>query len=122
MEVIELTKQELHNLAMNIVGKDLEKQKYDFLAISSDLTKKPQFIVKKQSGGELVFVVVKAVLFPNDPEEYDRVWMESFKIHALSKNAKLLYAGVGLANSKNMNKALTKDSGYIVKYKGLKEI
>jgi len=28
-----LTKQELHNLAMNIVGKELEEKGYEFLAV-----------------------------------------------------------------------------------------
>jgi len=117
----ELTKQELHNLGMNIVGKDLEKLKYEFLAINSDLTKNPQFIVKKENG-QLTFVVVKVVIFPEEPEEYDRIWMESFKVHAVSKKAILLFAGVGLANSENMEKSISSKSGYIVKYNGLKEI
>jgi len=34
-----LTKQELHNLAMNIVGKDLEAKGYEFIAINSQLKK-----------------------------------------------------------------------------------
>ena len=116
-----LTKQELHNLAMNIVGKDIEKQKYEFLAINSDISKNPQFIIKKEKG-ELTFVVVKTVTFPDDPENFDLIWMESFKVHAKSKNATLLYAGVGLANSENLEKPLTKESGYVIKYKGLKKI
>ena len=32
-----LTKQELHNLAMNIVGKDLEAQGFEFLGVNSKL-------------------------------------------------------------------------------------
>ena len=117
----ELSKQELHNLGMNIVGKDLEKNKYEFLAVNSELKKNPQFIVKAKSG-ELTFVVVKVVMYPDEPEEYDSIWMESFKVHAESKEAKLLFAGVGLANSEDMNMPLDKESGYIVKYNGLKTI
>jgi phosphoribosylamine-glycine ligase len=116
-----LSKQELHNLGMNIVGKDLEKKKYEFLAINSDLTKNPQFIVKKENE-DVTFVVVKVVTYPEDPEKYDVIWMESFKKHAISKRAKLFYAGVGFANSDDMNLPLSKESGYIVKYNGLKEI
>ncbi|MEN8138547.1 MAG: Na(+)-translocating NADH-quinone reductase subunit F [Bacteroidota bacterium] len=117
----ELTKQELHNLGMNIVGKELEKQKYEFLAVNSDLKKNPQFIVKDYSG-DLTFIVVKVSVYPEEPKSYDRIWMESFKVHAVSKKAKLFYAGVGLANSADMTKPLIKDSGYIIKYNGLVEI
>ncbi len=35
-----LNKQESRNLAMNIVGAELEKDGYEFLAIKSDLKKK----------------------------------------------------------------------------------
>ena len=118
----ELNKQELHNLGMNIVGKDLKKLRYEFLAVNSELKKNPQFIVKKLKGEELVFVVVKVGVFPEEPEKYDRMWMETFKNHAVSKNAMLLFAGVGLANSEDMTLPLSKDSGYIVKYNGLIEI
>ena len=37
-----LTRQESHNLAMNLVGEELEKDGYEFLAINSDLKKNPQ--------------------------------------------------------------------------------
>ena len=40
----QLTDQELHNLAMNIVGKDLEEQGYEFLGVNSDFKKDPQFV------------------------------------------------------------------------------
>ena len=117
----ELTKQDLHNLGMNIVGKDLEKKKFEFLAVNSDLKKKPQFIVKNPSG-ELTFIIVKTVAFPDEPSYYDTIWMETFKVHAKSKEAKLLFAGVGLANNDDMEQPLNHESGYIVKYEGLKEI
>ena len=32
-----LTKQELHNLAMNHVGKDLEQRGFEFIAVNSQL-------------------------------------------------------------------------------------
>jgi hypothetical protein len=117
----ELTNQDLHNLGMNIVGKDLEKQKYEFLAVNSDLKKNPQFIVKKENG-KLTFVVVKVVMYPDEPDNFDAIWMETFKVHAKDKNAILLYAGVGFANSDDMSLPLSKESGYIVKYNGLKKI
>jgi len=39
-----LSKQELHNLAMNHVGKDLESRGFEFIAINSKLKKNPQFV------------------------------------------------------------------------------
>lgn len=42
-----LSAQELHNLAMNIVGKDLEEQGYEFLGVNSKLKKDPQFVALK---------------------------------------------------------------------------
>ena len=39
-----LTEQELHNLAMNHVGKDLESRGFEFIAIKSKLKKHPQFV------------------------------------------------------------------------------
>ena len=36
-----LTEQELHNLAMNIVGKKLQKMGYEFQAINSQLKRHP---------------------------------------------------------------------------------
>lgn len=43
-----LTAQELHNLAMNIVGKKLEKMGYEFQAINSQLKRHPQFVLFKK--------------------------------------------------------------------------
>ena len=40
-----LTAQELHNLAMNIVGQKLEKMGYEFQAINSTLKRHPQFVL-----------------------------------------------------------------------------
>jgi len=116
-----LTKQDLHNLGMNIVGEDLKKRRFEFLAVNSDMKKNPQFIVQNDGDG-LTFVVVKTVLYPEDPDNFDRIWMETFKSHAKDKNATLYFAGVGLANSEDMTKPLNKENGYIVKYNGLKKI
>ena len=72
-----LTKQELHNLAMNIVGKKLEKMGYEFQAINSKLRKHPQFVLFKK-GEPTIFVLVKASNNIQNPEEYDVLWMETF--------------------------------------------
>ena len=39
-----LSEQELHQIAMNHVGKDLEKKGFEFIAINSQLKKHPQFV------------------------------------------------------------------------------
>ena len=62
-----LNKQESRNLAMNIVGAELEMEGYEFLAIKSDLKKNPQFVVIKDKITS--FVLVRAV--SNSEELYD---------------------------------------------------
>ena len=117
----ELTKQELHYLAMNIVGKDLEKRGFEFIAIESKLGKQPQFVCidkKKQR----YFVIVKAILLPENPNNYDVIWMETFKGHAREHQAKILYAGVGLANSDDNSKPILKDEEYLLEYNGIQVI
>lgn len=115
-----LTEQELHNLAMNIVGKDLEDQGYEFLGVNSQLKKNPQFVALKNK--KLHFVVVRAITYPDNPEEVDYVFMESIKQHALKFKARTFYAGVGLANSHDFNEPVNSQEDYVVKYDGLIEI
>ena len=55
---VPLGKEELHRLAMNIIGKDLEKDNYEFLSINSSLEKNPQFVCTKNK--QLYFIIVKA--------------------------------------------------------------
>ena len=112
-----LTEQELHNLAMNIVGKELEDKGYEFVAINSQLKRNPQYVCIDKDG-QYYFVIVKAVLLPNDPEEYDVVWMETFREHARSNNAKVLYAGVGLGNKDIEGGPVYLDQPYLLKYVG----
>lgn len=115
-----LTKQELHNLAMNIVGKDLEDNGYEFLGIKSQLKTNPQFVALKEK--KLHFVVVRAITYPEDPRKFDLKFMEKIKNHALKFEARTFYAGVGLANSTDYEKPVTRDEDYIVNYEGLQEI
>ena len=56
-----LTEQELHNLAMNHVGKDLEKRGFDFIAINSKLKRHPQFVCMDKNK-QYFFVIVKVVI------------------------------------------------------------
>ncbi|WP_378185462.1 Na(+)-translocating NADH-quinone reductase subunit F [Aquimarina sp. W85] len=116
-----LTEQELHNLAMNIVGKDLEALGYEFVAINSKLGKHPQFVCI-DSQNVYYFVLVKAVSYPNNPNVYDMIWMETFKKHAASKSAKVLFAGVGLQNALHPKQPLLLDQDYLLNYSGLQTI
>jgi len=113
-----LNKQELHNLAMNIVGEELEKNGYEFVAINSQLKRNPQYVcIDKNS--QYYFVIVKAVLLPEDPDEYDVVWMETFREHARSKDAKVLFAGVGLGNKDIEGGPVYLNEPYLLNYVGV---
>jgi hypothetical protein len=116
-----LSKQELHNLAMNLVGKDLEKRGFEFVAINSKLKKHPQFVcIDKNS--QYFFVIVKAVILPENPNNFDVVWMETFKQHAREKDAKVLYAGVGLGNPEGEDLPIYLDEDYLCEYNGIQVI
>ncbi len=115
-----LTDQELHNLAMNIVGKELEEDGYEFLGVNSELKRNPQFVALKDK--KLNFVIVRAIPYPVDPKYYDPQFMKDIKDHALKFNAKTYYAGVGLANSEDYDKPVLKDEAYTINYEGLQEI
>jgi len=115
-----LTEQELHNLAMNIVGKDLEDQGYEFLGVNSKLKKDPQFVALKDK--TLNFVVVRAIQHPKEANDYDPVFMQKIKAHALKFNAKTYYAGVGLGHGSDYGKAVIKDQSYTMVYNGIQEI
>lgn len=119
-KMAELNKQELHNLAMNIVGEDLEKQGYEFLGVNSKLKKDPQFVALKNK--KLHFVIVRAISYPDDPVVFDAFFMENIKAHALKFKAKTYYAGVGLANSEDYEQPVNSTKDYVVNYNGLQEI
>ncbi|WP_350290599.1 Na(+)-translocating NADH-quinone reductase subunit F [uncultured Croceitalea sp.] len=122
MEQRELTEQELHNLAMNIVGKQLEENGYEFLAINSELKKNPQFVCTKEK--KLSFVVVKSIEYPGDPKdiEFFRTDLNKMRDHALKFEARTFYAAVGLVNAKDYNRPVNLNEDYIVDYDGLVEI
>jgi len=114
-----LDEQELHNLAMNIVGKDLEDKGYEFLGVNSKLRRNPQFVALKDT--KLHFVIVRAIEYPDDPAAFDPVFMKEIKEHAQKFNAKTFYAGVGLANSLDYDKPVSNEEDYVVNYSGWKE-
>lgn len=113
----ELSLQELHQIAMNCVGKDLKTKGFEFIAINSQLKKHPQFICVDKKN-KLYFVMVKATQYPENPEEYDIIFMETFRKHAKEKKACVLFAGVGIANAENIELPVYKNSDYIINYNG----
>ncbi|WP_396637094.1 Na(+)-translocating NADH-quinone reductase subunit F [Maribacter sp. R77961] len=117
-----LNEQELHNLAMNIVGKELEAGGFEFLAVNSELKKNPQFVCTKEK--QLHFIVVKSIEYPGDPKdlEFYRSDLNKMRDHALKFEAKTYYAAVGLVNANDYNLPVYLNEEYIVDYDGLIEI
>ncbi len=115
-----LTEQELHNLAMNIVGRELEEAGYEFMGVNSKKGKNPQFVCLKEK--ELHFIVVRPVPFPKNPSEYDPKLMKKVKEHALKFEARTYYAGVGLSNAQDRNLPVYLNENYLVEYEGLIEL
>ena len=117
---VPLTEQELHNLAMNIVGSELEAAGFEFLGVNSKLKKDPQFVALKDK--KLHFVVVRAVRYPQDANSYDPVFMQTIKEHALKFEARTFYAGVGLGHGEDYGRPVIKGEPYTQLYSGLQEI
>lgn len=117
-----LTEQELHNLAMNIVGKQLESEGFEFMAVNSELKKNPQFVCLREK--KLHFIVVKSIEYPGDPKdiEFYRSDLNKMKEHALKFEADTYYAGVGLVNAADYNLPVYLNEEYIVDYDGLIKI
>lgn len=116
-----LTEQELHNLAMNHVGKDLEARGFQFVAINSKLKKHPQFVCIDKNN-QYFFVIVRVVKLPENPNNYDIVWMETFKKHAFEKDAKVLYAGVAVGNPNGEDLPVYLNQDYLMEYNGIQVI
>ena len=116
----ELTEQERHNLAMNVVGKQLEEDGYEFMGVNSKLEKDPQFVVLKDK--ILHFVIVRATSYPKDAHLYDPVFMQTIKVHADKFEAKTYFAGVGLGHGTDYAKPVIKDEDYTMVFKGIQEI
>lgn len=115
-----LTSQELHQLAMNIVGKEMEELGFEFLSINSQPKKDPQFVALKNK--YLHFVIVRAITYPANPVDYDQIFMNKMKDHGVKYKARTYYAGVGLANSKNYEIPVHHEEDHIVNFAGLIEI
>lgn len=116
----ELSKQELHNLAMNIVGKQLEEDGFEFLGVNSQLKRDPQFVALRDK--KLHFIIVRAVSYPQEANVYDPVFMQTIKEHASKFEARTFYAGVGLGHGSDYGKPVIKGEEYTLVYNGLQEI
>lgn len=115
-----LSEQELHNLAMNIVGKQLEAEGFEFMGVNSKLKKNPQFVCLKEK--QLHFIVVRNIVYPENPRVFDRVLMKKMKEHAEEQKGRAYYAGVGLSNAEDQTLPVYLNELYIVNYEGLIEI
>ena len=115
-----LSQQELHNLAMNIVGRQLEATGYEFMGVNSKPGKNPQFVCRKEK--QLHFIVVRPVPFPEDPTRFDAALLERVKKHAETFEARTYYAGVGLSNAADRTAPVWLNEPYIVDFHGLIEV
>ena len=115
-----LSRQDLHNLAMKTVGDSLKDNGFEFLTVNSKLKKDPQFVCIKNK--KLFFIIVKAVLYPDNPNKVEIYKIDKLKEHAQKFNASLFFAGVGLANAENYEFPIFKDSDYVVNFKGIEKV
>lgn len=105
---------------MNIVGRQLEAEGYEFLGVNSKPKSNPQFVCLKEK--ELFFIVVRNVPFPEDPQVYNEDLLLKVKEHATIHKGRTFYAGVGLSNAEDRTLPVYLNEPYIVDYNGLIEI
>ncbi len=115
-----LSKQEFHNLAMNIVGEELQKEGYEFLAINSGLKKSPQFVTLKNK--ETSFVIVRAVNSELATTEPENINLKPIIEHAIKHKAKVYYIGVWLGHGNDINQPIINGEEYSFVYTGLVEV
>lgn len=106
---------------MNYVGKLLEKEGFEFLAVNSQLKKHPQFVCVDKNN-TLHFVLVQHAVYPDNPQEFDVIWMETFKSHAMKKKAKVKFAGVGIAHADAIEKPVTKHEDYAIYFESFQDL
>ena len=116
----EINAQDVHQLAMGEVGKFLEENDYEFLAVNSQPKKNPQFVCKREK--QLYFIVVKGCLYPENPKSFDGDRIAKLKEHAKTHKATLLFAGVGFAHAADYERTLTKKDTYVVNFDGLQTV
>lgn len=116
-----LTEQELHNLAMNIVGEALQELGWEFLLVNSDRKKNPQFVCIDPKGKKS-FIIVRPILQGDDPDVYDVAFMEKVRRKAAEHKADTYWAGVGLYDVANPLASLEQGKSYQVDFRGLLKI
>lgn len=117
-----LSGQELHNLAMNIVGQALRDELgWEFLMVNSKLSKDPQFVCIDKSGNKH-FILVRAIPYGEDPDNYDPIIMQMLQKKAKEHNGKAYFAGVGLTNINNEEYPIYKNQPYKINFRGLLEM
>jgi len=115
-----LTKQESHNLAMNIAGEELQKDGFEFLAINSGLKKNPQFVALKNK--ETSFIIVRAVNNEIATTKPENINLKPILEHAKKHHAKVFYIGVWLGHGNDINQPIINDEEYSFVYTGLVEV
>ena len=115
-----LSEQEIHQLAMDVVGEHLKEKSFEFLTVNSKLKKDPQFVCLKDK--KLHFVIVRAISYPNNPLDFDKVFMGTVRAHADKFEAKAYYAGVGLAHADDYDLPLKTNDPYAINFQGLQKI
>ena len=105
---------------MNIVGRQLEAEGFEFMGVNSKPKSNPQFVCLREK--QLHFIVVRNVPFPEDPRAFDKSLLEKVREHALRYEARTYYAGVGLSNAADRSLPVYLNEPYIVDYDGLVEI
>lgn len=110
------TTQELHYLAMNFVGEELQKMEFEFLTVNSQLKKHPQFVTFKKDEKK-IFVLVKAAV---SPEDYRKIPEYAHKMvaHAKKHNAKVWFAGVGITHASDIQQSPIKGEAYKLLFPG----
>ena len=68
-----LSQQEIHQMGMNLVGKHLVENGFEFLAVKSELGHSPQFVCLKMKRN--FFCSSSYSYFPDNPDNYDETWM-----------------------------------------------
>jgi hypothetical protein len=112
-----LSTNEIHQIAMNLVGSQLKAAGYEFLGVNSKPGVDPQFVCTLNR--ELHFIVVRGFLYPADPLSPDRVLLEKVADHAAKFDAKAYWAGVGVYHPKDRKLPISKSTGYELDFKGL---
>lgn len=112
-----LIDQELHQIAMNLVGKQLESASYEFLGVNSKLGVDPQFVCTKD--GLLNFIIVRAFCYPHDPLSPDKKLLQKVVDHAEKFEAVTYFAGVGVYHPEDLKLQVSRQSGYHLDFKGL---